>query len=1212
MKKFFLFSFFLLFAILANAQTDLKQIVPPNPNVASLFKSVLTPVSEYSGLPNVSVPLYTVNEGGISIPMAISYSTGGIQVTEESGVVGLGWALNAGGAITRSINGLDDFKTTFGYYYNNKVHPNLPPERDPVTGAWNPDTHAFVDALNPPNSQQSDCKFPVGPNNTPTSYSLPPIAGSTSDTYDYMPDMFYFNFNGYSGSFVFDEAGEVVLLNKKGIKITPTGSGNINFEILTEDGTKYEFTKRISTSYISGNTDPYVSSWYLEKITDIYGNVAQLSYDTSETLKPFRSFTQSYYATVSNSTNLVTKYEGYPGPAAETGNALLTTIEIEKVGGLKTQEIRFNYSDVGERRDMDSRYLESVQVLNSQLQEINRYDFAYSYFGSLRSYDYRSISLENGDYGQVITALEPGYPDLNLRLRLDAVTENNISTHSFDYFDANTVPNKTYMGQDYWGFYNGEYNSDIFIPNIYSHVTQFSTFDQLKRANRLPSENFAKLFSLRTIVYPTKGATEFDYELNTYQDNGNFNDAPITTKPEKETAYRLSTPADDDDDDEVYIKPNRFGVLKLTYDVILTGWDAIQYPDSRPPAPDFQNDFYVEFTDVDGNLVAPSRVHIPQGNTQWESFSASQNENFEAIIEYSVTEEWRYDINTQYKLTDDEYIIKAHFDSHNGLYKGIVNLKAEWEAVQVSDEQAFSTGGGLRVASVTDYDSDGTVATKRNYNYHYMETANDGTVIEKSYGKIKTLPNYAIHQTEIRNISADNGGEIQGPSDQTSGFLPVVLGTATSHNAFSKDQGSYVGYDQVEVTMEGLAGDNGKTIKYFINQEDHFRSVTQPDYEDSYFRFPPVRVPHNGLLKKEEHYKRTGNTYVKVAENTNEYEINGFEDGQFNLFRLYENEDRVISASKELPISSYGENGQVYWYCDAMRFQMYPYYSNLIQQTGSSQTVWDTNGANPMTTLQSFEYNTNTHYQRTLSKLTNSKGEEVVTRTYYPDDVVIPSSLGVPNLSSEEFAIYNRLRRNFLHRIAEPVQTETTVNGEKTVQRTYYKDWDGDEAQFSYKVWPQFVKTLKGTYNATDNPLENRLNYLEYDAYGNPLMVSKENGAIITYLWGYDHKYPVAKIENATYQEAIATGVNLSLINNTSTSDAVVRSELKKVRDGLPNAMVTTFTYNPLQGVTSVTDPRDYTMFYTYDSYNRLKEVRDQDNHLVSDYEYEYKQFTND
>ena len=46
-------------------------------------------------------------------------------------------------------------------------------------------------------------------------------------------------------------------------------------------------------------------------------------------------------------------------------------------------------------------------------------------------------------------------------------------------------------------------------------------------------------------------------------------------------------------------------------------------------------------------------------------------------------------------------------------------------------------------------------------------------------------------------------------------------------------------------------------------------------------------------------------------------------------------------------------------------------------------------------------------------------------------------------------------------------------------------------------------------------------------------------------------------------------------------------------------------------GITSMTDSKGYTIYYKYDNFNRLIEVRDQDNHLVTDYEYHFKGQTN-
>ena len=57
----------------------------------------------------------------------------------------------------------------------------------------------------------------------------------------------------------------------------------------------------------------------------------------------------------------------------------------------------------------------------------------------------------------------------------------------------------------------------------------------------------------------------------------------------------------------------------------------------------------------------------------------------------------------------------------------------------------------------------------------------------------------------------------------------------------------------------------------------------------------------------------------------------------------------------------------------------------------------------------------------------------------------------------------------------------------------------------------------------------------------------------------------------------------------------------------MSGSMITTFKYELGVGVTSMTDARGYTTNYTYDEYNRLEEVRDEDDQLRSDYKYHYK-----
>src|SRR5882724_3413783 len=97
------------------------KIIPPSPNAASLGKFGDIPVSPYTGTTDVSIPVYTIQAKGVSVPVSIAYHTGGIRLSEEAGWVGLGFALNAGGMISRSINDKDDFQT--GYFNSTLIYP---------------------------------------------------------------------------------------------------------------------------------------------------------------------------------------------------------------------------------------------------------------------------------------------------------------------------------------------------------------------------------------------------------------------------------------------------------------------------------------------------------------------------------------------------------------------------------------------------------------------------------------------------------------------------------------------------------------------------------------------------------------------------------------------------------------------------------------------------------------------------------------------------------------------------------------------------------------------------------------------------------------------------------------------------------------------------------------------------------------------------------
>ena len=108
------------------------------------------------------------------------------------------------------------------------------------------------------------------------------------------------------------------------------------------------------------------------------------------------------------------------------------------------------------------------------------------------------------------------------RLCLDSVTEQGFANPEglvemrlvakFEYYDKNYLPGKKTYKMDFWGYYNGAPNSDL-IPR-----TDMSSYGKknyiVGGADRTPKEGFLKCGSLRSITYPTKGKTEFEWEIN--------------------------------------------------------------------------------------------------------------------------------------------------------------------------------------------------------------------------------------------------------------------------------------------------------------------------------------------------------------------------------------------------------------------------------------------------------------------------------------------------------------------------------------------------------------------------------------------------------------------------------------------------------------------------------------------------------------------------
>ena len=103
--------YFLFLSILGGAQHT-----PAMQNSIKPFVGEAT-IGEGSGVLNYSLPLFTLESKGISLPISLIYTGDGIKPGTAASWVGEGWELIAGGQISREMNGLPD--DAFSLYYPN-------------------------------------------------------------------------------------------------------------------------------------------------------------------------------------------------------------------------------------------------------------------------------------------------------------------------------------------------------------------------------------------------------------------------------------------------------------------------------------------------------------------------------------------------------------------------------------------------------------------------------------------------------------------------------------------------------------------------------------------------------------------------------------------------------------------------------------------------------------------------------------------------------------------------------------------------------------------------------------------------------------------------------------------------------------------------------------------------------------------------------------
>ncbi len=275
---------------MAKGQTK-EMLNCPSPEVSSLQMFNNVPVGNYTGTPNIAVPLYTVSlTDKVQIPIQAQYHLANVKPHTPPSTLGVGWALSAGGYITRKVNGIPD-ETINGF---SKNHPKKGFYYNYQEGKF----------LLESNSLQNTKEMKKKLNKYAINYLC------SVDNYELCADEFSFDFCGYSGIFFLDFNGKWQVNSEDNIRVEfdeKTGFGSISelgrrfrnlsyyegyqrnsqffkeFTLITPDGTRWTFggehAVEYSIPYYHQNSgDLIATSWKLKRVMTVDGEFATFEY----------------------------------------------------------------------------------------------------------------------------------------------------------------------------------------------------------------------------------------------------------------------------------------------------------------------------------------------------------------------------------------------------------------------------------------------------------------------------------------------------------------------------------------------------------------------------------------------------------------------------------------------------------------------------------------------------------------------------------------------------------------------------------------------------------------------------------------------------------------------------------------------------------------------------------------------------------------------
>lgn len=445
-----------------------------SPEAAEMAKYGNMEVSLFKGVPQIRIPIHTIQLKDFSLPIQLSYDAGGVKVDQIATNVGLGWSLQAGGMIVAQSYGESDQDMEF----------ELPSNFQSF------DPNGYVDT----DTGQKAIDYAYA-------WSLfdPMNGGVRKNT---RSDLYFVSYPGGSGKFVVSGTGymfsaHMVPYSDHTISVTQAG-----YVMIDSDGNRYEYEDvETATTDVNncgggpgaeyGANMPFnaamvpqsANTWHLSRIVTTNQDTLEFTYTELVGFQYDEGVVQTkYIMTQAIAGTCSSSPIDYQCQVKKTVIPLVLSRIRHRRSNVTVEEVQFVYDTVDREDFGNSSY--------GRLKEIKMYRDDQIMFTHTLNHTY----FQSGGSSQA-----------NKRLKLDSVSLYNTLTHSFVYNTSGNLPERGSYAQDLWGFYNGVTSNETMIPNG-SGLTGM--------ADRSVNVNTVGYWTLNRIVYPTGGASVIEMQAD--------------------------------------------------------------------------------------------------------------------------------------------------------------------------------------------------------------------------------------------------------------------------------------------------------------------------------------------------------------------------------------------------------------------------------------------------------------------------------------------------------------------------------------------------------------------------------------------------------------------------------------------------------------------------------------------------------------------------